>query len=152
MRVKAAFICLLLILIAFGAGYGWAYLKLRSAETEWAATRGEMQSKISALEKELAQTKARETLRDISDLFTEILTDLREKNFGLAGKAADGMKEKFLALQGSLDEETKGKLSLLVPALEEIKKEAEALSPNAQKKTEEIQKQFNLLLKPPKKA
>ena len=152
MRAKTVLIFILLIGIAFGAGYGWAYLKWRSAETEWAAARGEMQSKISVLEKDLAQVKARESLREISDLFTEILTDFREKNFGLAGKAADGLKEKFQALQGSLDTETKGKLGFLVPALEEIKKEAEALSPNGQKKTEEIKKQFDQMLKSAQKG
>ncbi|MCX5908861.1 MAG: hypothetical protein NTY64_17215, partial [Deltaproteobacteria bacterium] len=99
MRAKTILIFILLIVIAFGAGYVWAYLKWRSAETEWAAARGGMESKISVLEKDLAQVKARESLREISDLFTEILTDFREKNFGLAGKAVDGLKEKFQALQ-----------------------------------------------------
>lgn len=152
MRAKTYFIFILLIAVAFGVGYVLGYWKFYDAEKQWTAAKSELQSTLSSLKKQLAQVQARETLREMSDGFTEILGHLTEKNFGLAAKAADGMKEKFLGLQPGLDESLKGQFNFLVPALEEIKKEAEAMSPNAGKKVEEFKKQFDQVLKPAKQG
>jgi len=145
-------IVVVLIVIAFGAGYGLGYWKLQGAEKEWASARGEMQSKISSLEKNLAQARTRESLRDMSDLMSQIVTDLSEKNFGLAGKNLDRLKEAFAAVQPSLPEETKRQFDFLPPAIEETRREAENLSPNARKKAEEMKAVFDQSLRPAKKG
>jgi hypothetical protein len=152
MRAKTYFIFILLIVMAFAVGYVLGYWKFYDAEKEWAAAKTELQSTLSTLKKQLAQAKARETLREMSDAFTEILGHLTEKNFGLAAKAADGMKEKFLGLQPGLDETLKAQFNFLVPGLEEIRKESEAVSPNAKKKVEELKMQFDQVLKPAKQG
>ena len=50
MSFKAILIAVVLILMAFGGGYGLGYWKLHVAEKEWAAAKGEMQAKISGME------------------------------------------------------------------------------------------------------
>ena len=150
--VKTFFIFIVLVILAFGIGYGLGYMKLKSAEKEWAAARGELQSKISYLEKELARAKARETLWDMSEALSQVIVHFSEKNFGLAGKALEGLKETFSAIQPTLDEEWKAKFGFFLPALEEIKKEAENLSQNAREKTKDLKNLFEQSLKPSKKG
>ncbi len=152
MRVRTYLIFIILIIVAFGVGYVMGYWKLHSAEEKWAAARGEMQSQISNLEKQLAQAKARESLREMSDMLNQVTTDLSEKNFGLAIKTLDNMKEAFLTIQPSLEGEAKPQFDFLLPAIEEAKKEAESLSPNAKKKVEETKRLFDQSLKPGKKG
>lgn len=147
MRIKSYLIIILLILIAFGVGYVLGYWKFYDAEKQWTAAKNEMQTKLNSLLSQLAQAKARESLREISDQFGEILIHLTEKNFGLAGKVTDSMREKFLALQPSLNEETRGKLGFVAPALEEIKKEAEAMNPNTRQKVQELKARYDEALK-----
>ena len=150
--VKTFFIFIVLVILAFGIGYGLGYMKLRTAEKEWAAAKVEMQSKIGNLEKELARAKAREKLWDISESLSQVLVHFSEKNFGLAGKALEALKETFSALLPNLDEEWRAKFGFFLPALEEIKKEAENLSPNVKKKTEDLENLFEQSLKPSKKG
>ena len=149
--MKTFFIFIILVILAFGTGYGLGYMKLKTAEKEWAAAKVEMKSKIGNLEKELARAKAREKLWDISESLSQVLVHFSEKNFGLAGKALEGLKETFTAIQPNLDEEWKAKFGFFLPALEEIKKEAEILSQNAMKKTEDLKNLFEQSLKPSKK-
>jgi len=149
--MKTFFIFIVLVILAFGIGYGLGYMKLKTAEKEWAAAKVEMQSKISTLENELTRAKAREKLWDISESLSQVLVHFSEKNFGLAGKALEGLKETFTAIQPNLDEEWKAKFGFFLPALEEIKKEAEILSQNAMKKTEDLKNLFEQSLKPSKK-
>jgi phage shock protein A len=151
MRARTYLILIILICVAFGVGYVMGYWKLHTAEKEWAAAKGEMQSKITSLEKKLAQAKARESLREMSDMLNQVTTNLSEKNFGLAIKSLDSMKEAFLAIQPSLEGEAKTQFDFLLPAIEEAKKEAGNLSPNAQKKVEEMKRLFDQTLKPAKK-
>ncbi len=149
---KTFLIIIVLILLAFGVGYGLGYLKLRTAEKEWTAARAEFQSKIGNLEKELARAKAREALWDISDALSQVLVHISEKNFGLAVKTLEGLKETFNAVQPNLNEEWRAKFAFFLPAVEEIKKEAENLSLNAKKKTEELKDLFEQSLKSSKKG
>jgi hypothetical protein len=127
-------------------------MKLRTAEKEWAVAKGELQSKIGNLEKELARARARESLREMSEALSQVSTHLSEKNFGLAVKGLEKLKETFSAIQPVLDEEWKIKFGFFLPALEEIKKEAENLSLTAKKKVEELKTLFDQALKPPKKG
>jgi hypothetical protein len=145
-------IFVILVVIAFGAGYGLGYWKLQSAEKEWASARGEMQSKIGNLEKELAKARTRETLREMSDILSQVVADLSEKNFGLAGKHLDRVKEAFAAVQPSLPPEMRNELDFLPAAIEETRKEAQNLSPEAQKKAEEMKSRFDQSLSPGKKG
>ena len=149
--VKTFIIFIILIVIAFGIGYGLGYMKLKGAEKEWAAAKGEMQSKISALEKELFRARARESLREMSEALSQTVTHLSEKNFGLAVKAVDGLKESFAAVLPVLDEEWKSKFAFFLPALEELRKEAENLSPTSKKKIEDLKNLFEQSLKPARK-
>lgn len=149
---KTLLIFIILIIVGFGIGYGLGYMKLTTAEKEWAAVKGEMQAKISNLEKELARAKAREALREIPETLSQVVAHISEKNFGLALKTVDGVKETFLGIQSYLDEEMKKKFDFFLPALEEIKKEAGNLSLNAKKKTEELRSLFDQALKPAKKG
>jgi phage shock protein A len=150
--LKTIFICVILIIIAFGIGYGLGYWKLQMAEKEWTAAKGEMQTKISTLEKEMALVKARESLRELGDSLTQVSTDISEKNFGLAIKTLEGMKQTFLSVQTTLGGEMKTQFDFFLPALEEIKKEAESLDPNAGKRVEEVKKSFEQALRPAKKG
>jgi hypothetical protein len=150
--VKTFFIFILLVILAFGVGYGLGYMKLRTAEKEWAAAKFEMQSKIGNLEKELTRAKAREKLWDISDSLSQVLAHISEKNFGLAGKALEALQETFSTLLPNLDEEWKAKLGFFLPALEEIKKETEGLNQNAARKTDDLKNLFEQSLKPSKKG
>jgi len=152
MGFKAVLIVILLILAAFGAGYGMGYWKLYTAQTEWAEAKGEMQSKINGLEKELAIAKAREKLWAMTQTLSEAIDHMGQKNFGLAAKTLDGAKEAFLAAQNSLGGEMKNRFDFFLPALEEAKKEAESLSPNAPKKVEELIGLFEQALKRAKKG
>ncbi len=145
-------IVLVLLIIAFGAGYGLGYWKLQSAEKEWASKQGEMQSKIDNLEKSLAQARTRESLRDMSDMLGQVALDLSEKNFGLAVKGLDRAKEAYAAVQPSLPADARGRLDFLLPAIEETKKEAEELSPNARRKAEEVKNLFDQAVRAGKKG
>jgi hypothetical protein len=83
MRALRNFIIfVVLVVIAFGAGYGLGYWKLQSAEKEWASAR-ENAVEDRHLEKELAKARTRETLREMSDILSQVVADLSEKNFGL---------------------------------------------------------------------
>lgn len=150
--LKTILICVILILIAFGVGYGLGYWKLQMAEREWAVAKGEMQAKISSLEKEIALAKARESLRELGDSLTQVSTDISEKNFGLALKTLEGVKETFISVQTTLKGEIKSQFDFFLPALEEIKKEAESLNPNAGKRVEEAKKSFEQALRSGKKV
>jgi hypothetical protein len=152
MSFKAVLIVFLLILAAFGAGFGYGYWKLYTAEKEWTAAKGEMQSKINGLEKELALAKAREKLREIPEKLSEVITHLTEKNFGLAAKTLDGAKEDFSSALNSLGGEMKSRFDFFLPALEEAKKEAESMSPNTAKRVEELIRLFDQALRPVKKG
>ncbi len=153
MRTFRNFIILVvLIVVAFGAGYALGYWKLQSAEKEWASARGEMQSRIGNLEKELAKARTRETLREMSDILNQVAADLSEKNFGLAGKDLDRVKEAFTGVQGSLPPEMRNELDFLPAAIEETRKEAQNLSPEAQKKAEDMKSRFDRSISPGKKG
>ena len=152
MSFKGALIIAILILAAFGAGYGLGYWKLQTAEQEWTAAKGEMQTKISSMEKALALAKAREKLWEMPEKLSEVITHLGEKNFGLAAKTLDGAKESFLAAMNSLGEEMKTRFDFFLPLLEEAKKEAESMGPNAARKVEEAKKLFEQALRPDKKG
>jgi hypothetical protein len=152
MSFKAALIVAILILAAFGAGYGLGYWKLYTAEQEWMAAKGEMQSKISGMEKELGLAKAREKLWEMPEKLSETVDHLADKNFGLAAKALDGARDDFLAALNSLGEEMKKRFDFFLPALEEAKKEVESMGPDAAKKVEEAKKLFEQALRPAKKG
>jgi len=147
MSFKTVIIVMILILAAFGAGFGYGFWKLHTAEKEWAAAKGELQSKISSMEKELALFKAREKLWEMPQTLSEAITHMGEKNYGLAAKALDGAKEAFLTAQNLLGGEMKTRFDFFLPALEEAKKEAESLSPNAPKREEELIGLFEQALK-----
>jgi hypothetical protein len=70
-----------------------------------------------------------------------------QKNYGLAVKALEGAKEDFLVALNSLGGEMKNRFEFFLPALEEAKKEAESLSPNAPKRVEELIGLFEQALK-----
>jgi len=152
MRAKTFLIFILLIIMAFGGGYGYGYWKWYTAEKEWAAAKNEMQSKIITLEGELTRAKAREALWELTRGFSQTMVHLSEKNFGLAAKTLEQMKETFLTIQPNLDEGWKTPMSFLVPALEEVKKEVENVGPEAKKKIEDLQNLFDQTLKSGKKA
>lgn len=151
MRAKTFLIFILLIVLAFGGGYGYGYWKWYTAEKEWTSAKIEMQSKIKALEDELARAKARQTLWEMTQGFLQAMVHLSEKNFGLAAQTFERMKETFLSIQPNLDEGWKTSMNFLVSALEEVKKEIENVSPEAKKKIEDLQNRFEQTLKAGKK-
>ena len=138
MRFKTFLIIVILVVVAFGIGYGWQYMKLRNAEKEWASTKGEMEAKISSLEKELAEVKARESLWEMPLSLSQVTIHLSEKNFGLATQALDQLKEIFAKAQMALNDEWKKRFEFFLPAVEEIRNEAEKMNPSANKKIEEL--------------
>jgi hypothetical protein len=152
MSFKSILVVIVLILAASGAGYGVGYWKLQMAEKEWTAVKGEMQTKISSMEKELALAKAREKLWEMPEKLSEVITHLAEKNFGLAAQTLDGAREAFLAALNSLGGEMKNRFDFFLPILEEAKKEAESMGPNATRKVEEAKKLFEQALRPGKKG
>jgi hypothetical protein len=151
MSFKSILIVVVLILVAFGAGYGLGYWKLQMAEKQWAAAKEEMQTKITSMEKELAMARAREKLWEMPEMLSGVLSHLAEKNFGLAAQTLDGIKETFLASLNSLGEEVKTRFDFFLPALEEAKKETESMGVNATKKIEEVKQLFEQALRPAKK-
>jgi hypothetical protein len=151
MSFKSVLIVVVLILVAFGAGYGLGYWKLQMAEKQWAAAKEEMQTKITSMEKELAMARAREKLWEMPEMLSGVLSHLAEKNFGLAAQTLDGIKETFLASLNSLGEEVKTRFDFFLPALEEAKKETESMGVNATKKIEEVKQLFEQALRPAKK-
>jgi hypothetical protein len=148
MRAKTFLAVIILIAAAFGAGYFLGYWKLHLAEKNWAATQGEMRSQISSLEKQLALARAREKLFEIPEMLAEAGTHLAEKNFGLAGRTLEGVKEAFAAAQPTLSGEVKAGFDPFLAALEEAKKQAQSLSPDAQGKVEEARRLFEQALRP----
>ncbi len=151
MNFKAFLIVVILILASFGAGYGVGYWKLQNAKKEWVVAKGEMETKISRMEKELALAKAREKLWEMPVKLSEVITHLKEKNFGLAAKTLDEARENFLSALNSFKGEMKNRFDFFLPALEEAKKEAERLGPNAANKVEDLKRLFEQALKPAKK-
>ncbi len=147
MRVKTFLFFILLIILAFGGGYGYGYWKWYTAEKAWTAAKNEMQSKIKALEEELTRAKARQALWEMTQGFSQAMVHLSEKNFGLAAQILERMKETFLSIQPNLEEGWKTPMDFLVPALEEVKKEIENVSPEAKKKIEDLQNRFDRTLK-----
>jgi len=147
MQFRTYLIVIILVVVAFGIGYGWQNMKLRNAEKEWAVAKGEMQTKMSSLEKELAQVKARELLWEMPLLLSQVSIHLSEKNFGLATQALDQLKEIFAKAQVALNDEWKKKFEFFLPVLEEIRKEAQNMNPSAKKKIEELENLFEQALR-----
>jgi hypothetical protein len=150
--LKTLLIVAILIIVAFGIGYGLGYMKLKTAEKEWSAAQAELQSRISNLGKELALAKARLTLWEIPLALAKVSEHLAEKNFGLATQSLDQLKEDFSNAQSALDEELRRKFDFFLPALEEIKKEVQEMSPQAKKKMEDLKNRFEQALKPAPKG
>ena len=150
--LRTILIAVVLMVIAFGAGYAVNYFKLKNAEREWTLARQEMQGKIGALEKELVRLRAREALREIPDSLSQFTAHIAEKNFGLGKKSLEGIKEAFAGIQGYLDEEVKKKFEFFVPALAELQKEADQLNPDTRKKAEELIVLFEQALKTTRKT
>jgi len=146
MQFRTYLIIIILVVVAFGIGYGWQNMKLRDAEKEWAMAKGEMQSKISSLEKELTQAKARESLWEMPFAISQVSIHLSEKNFGLATQALDQLKEIFTKAQVALNDDWKKKFDFLLPALEEIRNETQNMNLNAKKKIEELENRFKQAL------
>jgi DNA anti-recombination protein RmuC len=144
---KTILIFIICLIVAFGIGYGWGRVQLMNERKEWAAAKSEMQSKISALEKELALAKARASLWEIPHALSQISIHLSEKNFGLAIQSLDQLKETFSKAQTALGEELKGKFDFFLPALEEIKNEGKNMSPNAKKKVEDLKNRLEQALR-----
>ncbi len=149
---KAIVLVIVFVVVAFAAGYGIGYYQLKSAEKEWSTAKQEMQTKIGSLEKELAVAKARESLREIPDTLDQVGVHIAEKNYGLAMKALDGIQETFLGILPFLDEGMKKKFDFFVPALGEIKKEADKVNPDTKKKVEDLRVLFEQALKTPQKG
>ena len=145
--MKKFLICVLLIVIAFGIGYGWGYLKMREAEKKWSAANQEMQGRITALEKDLAVAQARVTLWETPLSLSQISLHIAEKNFGLAAKTIDQLRESFTKAQSLLSGEWQGKFDFFLPALDEIKQEVQNLSPNARTKADDLKNRFEQALK-----
>jgi hypothetical protein len=150
--LRTILITVVLLVIAIGAGYAVGYFKLKSAEQEWTLAKEEMQGKIGALEKELAQARAREALREIPDSLSQFAAHIAEKNFGLGKKSLEEIKESFGGIQGYLDEEMKKRFEFLLPALGELQKEADQLNPDTRKKAEELSILFEQTLKKTRKT
>jgi len=150
--LRTILIVVVLLVIAFGAGYAVGYFKLKSAEKEWTAARQEMQGKIATLEQDLSRARAREALREIPDSLGPVAIHITDKNFGLAKKSLEGIKEAFAGIQGYLDEETKKKFEFFLPALAELQKEADQLNPDTRKKAEELMVLFEQTLKTTRKT
>jgi chromosome segregation ATPase len=144
---KTTLIFIVLLIVAFGIGYGLGYMKLKSAEKEWAASQAEMQSKISNLQKELATVKARLTLWEVPLGLAKIGEQLAQKNFGLATQSLDQLQEGFSSAQSSLAEELRKKFDFFLPALEEIRKDVQSMSPQAKKKLDDLKNQFEQAMK-----
>ncbi len=152
MRFKTFVIFVVLIIIAFGLGYGWGVWKLRLAEKDWSAAKAAMEEKISRMEKDLVKAKAWQALRDLSGMLDEAMNQFSEKNFGLAMQVIDKMKETLGVIQSSIPEEVKGRLSFLPSALDEVRQEIEKMSPEAKKKAKEVQDRIEAALRPAKKT
>jgi len=138
MKFKIFIIIIVLIVVAFGVGYGWQNMKLKNAEKEWAAAKGEMQTKINSLEKELAEVKARESLWEMPLALSQVSIHLSEKNFGLATQALDHLKEIFSNAQVALNDEWKKRFEFLLPALQEIRDETQNMNPSAKEKIDNL--------------
>lgn len=145
--MKRFLVCLILIAAAFGIGYGWGYLKLQEAQNKWTAANQELQSRVGSLERDLGLAQARVVLWEVPLTLSQISAHLAEKNFGLATQSLDQLKDKFLKAQGLLGDEWKGKFDFFLPGLEEIRKEAQILSPGARTKTEDLRARFEQSLR-----
>jgi hypothetical protein len=150
--IRTILIMVVCVVIAFGAGFAVGYFKLKSAEKEWSVVKRGMEEKIGSLEKDLALAKAREALREIPDSLSQVMIQVTEKNFGLAIKTLEGIKETFGGIQRYLDGEAKKKFEFFLPALEDLKKEADQVNLNTRKKVEEVQSLFEQTLKTLRKA
>ncbi|MBI5968221.1 MAG: hypothetical protein HY882_10250, partial [Deltaproteobacteria bacterium] len=64
----------------------------------------------------------------------------------------DQIKETFAQAQSALSSELKGTFDFFLPALEEIKRDAQDMSLNAKKKIEELKKRFEQELRSAKKG
>jgi len=138
MQFRTFLIIVILVVVALGIGYGWQNMKLRKAEKEWAAAIGEMKVKISSLEKELAEVKARESLWETPLALSQVSIHLSEKNFGLATQALDQLKEIFVKAQVNLNDEWKKRFEFFLPALEEIRNETQKMNLSAKEKIEKL--------------
>ena len=149
---KTLLIVAILIIVAFGVGYGLGYMKLKTAEKEWAAVRDEMQAKTSALEKDLTLAKARVALWEMPLALSQVIAHLTGKNFGLATQSLDQLKETLSKAQTALGDEWRGKFDFFLPALEEIRNDAQNMNPQARKKVEDLKNRFEQALKPAPKG
>lgn len=147
MQFRTYLIIVILVVVAFGIGAGWQNLRLRNAEKECAAAKGEMQSQIRSLEKELDQIKARESLLEMPLALSQVSLHLSEKNFGLATQALDQLKEIFGKSHVALTDEWKRQFDFFLPALEEVRNEVHNMSPSANKKIKELEERFNQTLR-----
>jgi hypothetical protein len=145
--MKKFLICVVLIAAAFAIGFGWGYLKLREAQKTWTATNREMQNRIASLERELTVAKARVALWEIPLALSQVSGHLADKNFGLATRDLDQAQDRFLKAQALLGSEWKGSFDFFLPAVEEIRKETQGLSPGAKAKTEDLRSRFEQTLK-----
>ncbi len=65
----------------------------------------------------------------------------------MATQSLGQLKEAFAKAQSALSSELKGKFDFFLPALEEIRNEAQNMSPNARKKIEELKNRFEQALR-----
>ncbi len=144
--MKKVLICAVLIALAFGIGFGWGYLRLRDAQKKWTAANQELQTRVGALEQELGVARARVALWEVPLALSQISAHLGEKNFGLATKALDQLQDRFLKAQALLGPEWKGKFDFFLPAVEEIRKEIQNLSPAAKSKADDLRARFEQTL------
>ncbi len=144
---KKLLIIAILILVAFGVGYGWGYVKLKKAEKEWIASQETMQSKITALQNELALAKARESFWETPLILAQISRNISDKNFGLATQSLDQLKENFSKGLAALPADWRGRFAFFLPALDEIRADVQNMNPNVTKKVEDLQSRFEQSLR-----
>jgi hypothetical protein len=83
--------------------------------------------------------------------FSGQYSSIREE-FRAGGQSLDQLKETFSNAQTALGEEWRGKFDFFLPALEEIRNDAQNMNPQARKKVEDLKNRFEQALKPSAKG
>ncbi len=130
-RFTRVVVVLVLIACAFGAGTLFGFLRLRSARETWLREKGDMESRLTEVSRELSALRPRDSLWRISESIAAVRIDIAEKNFGLARDAAATAQQIYTQASAALDPDTRAQIAPLGPLLTEVQSAAESVSPQA---------------------
>jgi hypothetical protein len=136
-RLIAILVSVGLIAAAYGGGRLQGALALRAAKAEWQKEQTRLSDSLEARTRELSTLKAQQALWRLSAGLSEVLSDIADKNYGLARDAAGEMSALLSRTLPDMDGPSRERLQPLVTLLAETGQAADTLSPDTRAKAQQ---------------